>query len=93
MHPVPSSGESGELRYCAAGTDTPRKMMIVALARKLLIALLELFGPHRGPPDPTLVRFPQGFSYLDPVRDVQVLCPMNLGGVGARSLTSNFRRH
>jgi ATP-dependent exoDNAse (exonuclease V) alpha subunit len=23
---------------------------------------------------------------LDPIRDVQVLCPMNRGGVGARSL-------
>ena len=25
-------------------------------------------------------------SVLDPIRDVQVLCPMNRGGVGARSL-------
>ncbi len=23
---------------------------------------------------------------LDPIRDIQVLCPMNRGGVGARSL-------
>jgi exodeoxyribonuclease V alpha subunit len=30
-------------------------------------------------------RIPQRFG-LDPVRDVQVLCPMNRGGVGARSL-------
>jgi exodeoxyribonuclease V alpha subunit len=30
-------------------------------------------------------RIPQRFS-LDPVRDIQVLCPMNRGGVGARSL-------
>jgi exodeoxyribonuclease V alpha subunit len=30
-------------------------------------------------------RIPQRFS-LDPVRDVQVLCPMNRGGIGARSL-------
>src|SRR5690242_2302278 len=30
-------------------------------------------------------RIPQHFG-LDPVRDVQVLCPMNRGGVGARSL-------
>jgi exodeoxyribonuclease V alpha subunit len=28
-------------------------------------------------------RIPQRFG-LDPVRDVQVLCPMNRGGVGAR---------
>lgn len=30
-------------------------------------------------------RIPQRFG-LDPVRDVQVLCPMNRGGIGARSL-------
>src|SRR5260370_17610244 len=30
-------------------------------------------------------RIPRRFG-LDPVRDVQVLCPMNRGGVGARSL-------
>ncbi len=30
-------------------------------------------------------RIPQRFS-LDPIRDIQVLCPMNRGGAGARSL-------
>ena len=30
-------------------------------------------------------RIPQRFGF-DPVRDIQVLCPMNRGGVGARSL-------
>ncbi len=30
-------------------------------------------------------RIPQRFG-LDPVRDIQVLCPMNRGGIGARSL-------
>src|SRR3954464_2808010 len=30
-------------------------------------------------------RIPKKFG-LDPVRDVQVLCPMNRGGLGARSL-------
>src|SRR5207344_421091 len=30
-------------------------------------------------------RIPQRFG-LDPVHDIQVLCPMNRGGVGARSL-------
>ena len=30
-------------------------------------------------------RIPKRFG-LDPVRDIQVLCPMNRGGVGARSL-------
>jgi exodeoxyribonuclease V alpha subunit len=39
---------------------------------------------------PTIVelvktRIPQRFG-LDPIRDIQVLCPMNRGGVGARSL-------
>ena len=31
------------------------------------------------------VRMPKRFD-LDPIRDIQVLCPMNRGGVGARSL-------
>ena len=31
-------------------------------------------------------RIPQRFG-LDPIRDIQVLCPMNRGGVGARSLS------
>jgi exodeoxyribonuclease V alpha subunit len=30
-------------------------------------------------------RIPKRFR-LDPIRDVQVLCPMNRGGLGARSL-------
>src|SRR5262249_27268402 len=30
-------------------------------------------------------RIPRQFG-LDPIRDIQVLCPMNRGGVGARSL-------
>jgi ATP-dependent exoDNAse (exonuclease V) alpha subunit len=30
-------------------------------------------------------RIPQRFG-LNPIRDIQVLCPMNRGGVGARSL-------
>jgi exodeoxyribonuclease V alpha subunit len=30
-------------------------------------------------------RIPRRFG-LDPIRDVQVLCPMNRGGVGARSV-------
>ena len=29
---------------------------------------------------------------LDPIRDIQVLCPMNRGGVGARSLNSNCKQ-
>jgi exodeoxyribonuclease V alpha subunit len=30
-------------------------------------------------------RLPKRFG-LDPIRDIQVLCPMNKGGIGARSL-------
>jgi ATP-dependent exoDNAse (exonuclease V) alpha subunit len=30
-------------------------------------------------------RIPKRFG-LNPIRDIQVLCPMNRGGVGARSL-------
>src|SRR5918998_1011694 len=41
----------------------------------------------------TLVRerIPRRFG-LDPVRDVQVLCPMNRGGLGARSLNVELQR-
>jgi len=36
-------------------------------------------------------RIPQRFG-LDPVKDVQVLCPMNRGGVGGRSLNVELQR-
>jgi exodeoxyribonuclease V alpha subunit len=36
-------------------------------------------------------RIPKRFG-LDPVRDIQVLCPMNRGGLGARSLNIGKRR-
>jgi exodeoxyribonuclease V alpha subunit len=35
-------------------------------------------------------RIPKRFG-LDPIRDVQVLCPMNRGGIGARSLNIEFQ--
>jgi exodeoxyribonuclease V alpha subunit len=36
-------------------------------------------------------RIPQRFG-LDPIRDIQVLCPMNRGGVGARSLNVELQK-
>jgi exodeoxyribonuclease V alpha subunit len=36
-------------------------------------------------------RIPRRFG-LDPIRDIQVLCPMQRGGVGARSLNVSFKR-
>ena len=36
-------------------------------------------------------RIPKRFGF-DPVRDVQVLCPMNRGGLGARSLNLELQR-
>ena len=36
-------------------------------------------------------RIPKRFG-LDPIRDIQVLCPMNRGGVGARSISSCRQR-
>ena len=36
-------------------------------------------------------RIPARFG-LDPVRDVQVLCPMNRGGLGARSLNVDLQQ-
>jgi exodeoxyribonuclease V alpha subunit len=35
-------------------------------------------------------RIPQHFG-LDPIRDIQVLCPMNRGGIGARSLNIDLQ--
>jgi exodeoxyribonuclease V alpha subunit len=37
------------------------------------------------------MRIPKRFG-LDPIRDVQVLCPMNRGGVGARSLNIELQK-
>jgi len=36
-------------------------------------------------------RIPQRFGF-DPIRDVQVLCPMNRGGLGARSLNIELQK-
>jgi exodeoxyribonuclease V alpha subunit len=36
-------------------------------------------------------RIPQAFG-LDPIRDVQVLCPMNHGGLGARALNVELQQ-
>ena len=36
-------------------------------------------------------RIPARFG-LDPIRDIQVLCPMNRGGVGARSLNIELQK-
>ena len=36
-------------------------------------------------------RIPRRFG-LDPIRDIQVLCPMNRGGVGARSLNIELQK-
>ena len=36
-------------------------------------------------------RIPRRFGF-DPVRDIQVLCPMNRGGLGARSLNIELQR-
>ena len=38
-----------------------------------------------------MTRIPQRFG-LDPIRDIQVLCPMNRGGVGARSLNIELQK-
>ena len=31
-------------------------------------------------------------SVLDPIRDIQILCPMNRGGLGARSLNIDLQK-
>jgi exodeoxyribonuclease V alpha subunit len=51
-------------------------------------------GPEDGVPrllEVVARRIPARFG-LDPVRDVQVLCPMNRGGLGARSLNLELQR-
>src|ERR671912_1856296 len=55
---------------------------------------VECAGPEDGVPKLLEVvarRIPARFG-LDPVRDVQVLCPMNRGGLGARSLNLELQR-
>ena len=50
--------------------------------------LVEARDPERAIPlilELVATRIPRRFG-LDPIRDIQVLCPMNRGGVGARSL-------
>ncbi|MCZ0962385.1 SF1B family DNA helicase RecD2 [Paracoccus benzoatiresistens] len=56
------------------------------------------FVPARDPEEavPRIVelvsrRIPRRFG-LDPIRDIQVLCPMNRGGVGARSLNIELQK-
>jgi exodeoxyribonuclease V alpha subunit len=36
-------------------------------------------------------RIPKRFG-LDPIRDIQILCPMNRGGLGARSLNIDVQK-
>ena len=51
-------------------------------------------GPEDGVPkllEVVAKRIPARFG-LDPVKDVQVLCPMNRGGLGARSLNLELQR-
>jgi exodeoxyribonuclease V alpha subunit len=51
-------------------------------------------GPEDGVPkllEAVAKRIPARFG-LDPVRDVQVLCPMNRGGLGARSLNLELQK-
>src|SRR3569832_1574316 len=43
------------------------------------------------PGAPVRERIPRRFG-LDPIRDVQVLCPMNRGGLGARSLNIELQK-
>jgi exodeoxyribonuclease V alpha subunit len=55
---------------------------------------VECSGPEDGVPKLLAVvrdRIPARFG-LDPVKDVQVLCPMNRGGLGARALNLELQR-
>src|SRR5580693_10205208 len=54
---------------------------------------ISLRHPGRILPSRQLVkeRIPRRFGF-DPMRDVQVLCPMNRGGLGARSLNIELQK-
>ena len=56
--------------------------------------VVEADDPEDAPPSASsrwcATRIPQRFG-LDPVRDVQVLCPMNRGAVGARALNTELQ--
>jgi exodeoxyribonuclease V alpha subunit len=59
----------------APGTDSDFYFVQVDDPATAVVRIIEL----------TKIRIPKRFG-LDPIRDIQVLCPMNRGGVGARSL-------
>ena len=66
----------------------PGANFLQALLWGALLYFVNAAGPEAAVPlivDLVKNRIPNRFGF-DPIRDVQVLCPMNRGGVGARSL-------
>jgi len=73
----------GEMPELTVAADTPSDFYVV-----------EIETPEEGLPKIIQIvaeRIPQRFG-LHPVRDVQVLCPMNRGAIGARSLNLELQR-
>jgi exodeoxyribonuclease V alpha subunit len=73
----------GEMPELTVAPDTPSDFYVV-----------EIESPEEGLPRIIQIvseRIPQRFG-LHPVRDVQVLCPMNRGAIGARSLNLELQR-
>ena len=73
----------GQMPELTVAPDTPSDFYVV-----------EIETPEEGVPKIIQIvseRIPQRFG-LHPVRDVQVLCPMNRGALGARSLNLELQR-
>ena len=68
----------------ATPTGTERSDFYIVDAAEPEIAAAKILAVVRD-------RIPRAFG-LDPVRDIQVLCPMNRGGVGARSLNIELQK-
>lgn len=73
---------SGQMPQAArAGEDSDFYIVDIAEPEEGLRKLIEVVG----------TRIPRRFG-LDPTKDVQVLCPMNRGGLGARNLNHKLQK-
>ena len=90
---VPAGG--GQPDHCQCSPDQPRRDARMANAGALSdFYFIDAEEPEDGVAKIIEVvrdRIPRRFG-LDPIRDVQVLCPMNRGGLGARSLNVELQK-
>jgi ATP-dependent exoDNAse (exonuclease V) alpha subunit len=77
-----------ETRHKAKSWDRERRTVARIEATMLGLDIVQADDPETAVSriiELVKTRIPKRFG-LDPIRDIQVLCPMNRGGVGARSL-------